>query len=76
MAVNIIDRYIGKAQIDRGEFQLVGVAALMIASKIEEIYPPQIKDYVYICDYAYSKEKILEKESEILEALEFNLNKS
>jgi len=28
----------------------------MIACKIEEIYPPLLKDYVYICDYAFTKE--------------------
>ena len=48
----------------------------MIASKIEEIYPPVLKDYVYICDYAYSQDRILEMEANILETLQFDINRS
>ena len=41
-AVNFVDRYLSKvAEVRRGSLQLVGVTALFIASKIEEIYPPQ-----------------------------------
>lgn len=32
---------------------------MFIASKYEEIYAPDIKDFVYVCDKAYSKEEIL-----------------
>jgi hypothetical protein len=31
----------------------VGVTAMLIASKYEEIYPPTVKDFVYITDNAY-----------------------
>lgn len=42
MAVSIIDRYLEKTQVVRYKLQLVGVAALFIASKYEEIYPPNL----------------------------------
>ncbi len=45
----------------------------MLVAKYEEIYPPNIKEYVTVCDNAYTKEQILEQESLILLALEFNL---
>lgn len=45
----------------------------MLVGKYEEIYPPNLKDYVQICDNAYSKEQILEMESLVLKSLEFNL---
>jgi cyclin B len=35
------------------------VTSLLIASKYEEIYPPQLKDFVFITDKAYSKEDVL-----------------
>ena len=31
----------------------------MISSKYEEIFPPKIEDYVYVCDGAYTKKDIL-----------------
>lgn len=45
----------------------------MLVGKYEEIYPPNLTEYVTICDNAYTKEQILEMESLVLQALEFNL---
>ena len=47
---------------------------MMIAGKYEEIYPPVVSDFVYITDYAYTKEEILEMERDILLKLEFNIH--
>jgi cyclin B len=56
--------------------QLVGVSALLITTKYEEIYPPNLKDFVYITDNAYTKEEILEMECDILCVLDFNLQQT
>lgn len=45
----------------------------MIACKYEEIYPPELKDFVYITDRAYTKEDVLQMEFLILSALQFDL---
>lgn len=73
LTVNIIDRYLQKAVIPRTQLQLVGVTSMLIASKYEEIYAPEVRDFVYITDKAYSKQEILKMEYTILSALEFNL---
>lgn len=46
---------------------------MLLASKYEEIYPPEIRDLVFITDRAYNKEQILEMESTMANALEFRL---
>jgi hypothetical protein len=46
---------------------------MLIACKYEEIYPPIVKDFVYITDNAYSKEEILQMERKILQRLDFNI---
>ena len=46
---------------------------MLIASKYEEIYAPEVRDFVYITDKAYSKEEILAMETQILKALNFNI---
>ena len=56
LAINFIDRYCAKRQVKRSEYQLIGVACMLIAAKYEEIYPPYANDFVYITDNAYSKE--------------------
>lgn len=66
LTVNLIDRYLEREQVNRQKLQLVGVTAMLIACKYEEIYPPIVKDFVYITDNAYTKEEILEMERKIL----------
>lgn len=55
LTINMIDRYLAKEVITRRKLQLVGIAAMLISSKYEEIYPPEIKDFTYITDRAYTK---------------------
>ena len=45
----------------------------MLAAKYEEIYPPEVRDYVYICDNAYTREQIVQMEQLILAKLNFRL---
>ena len=45
-----------------------------IAAKYEEIYAPEVRDYVYITDEAYSKDQILSMEHDILLKLQFDIN--
>ncbi|CAD8121828.1 unnamed protein product [Paramecium sonneborni] len=74
LAINLIDRYLSFNIVKRNKLQLVGVASLFISSKFEEIYPPNIKDFVYVCDRAYTKEEILQMEGFILNTVNFQLN--
>jgi G2/mitotic-specific cyclin-B, other len=69
LTVNLIDRYLEREQVHRSKLQLVGVTAMLIACKYEEIYPPIVKDFVYITDNAYTKEEILEQERIMLVCL-------
>jgi Cyclin, N-terminal domain len=55
LTINLIDRYLVRKEVSRPKLQLVGVTCLLIASKYEEIYPPELRDLVYICDRAYAK---------------------
>lgn len=63
MTVDLIDRFLGKVKVSRKHLQLVGVTCLMIVGKFEEIYPPQLRDYVAVCDNAYSGDEILTMEA-------------
>ena len=73
LTVVLIDRYLEKKQVRRSKLQLVGVAALLLSAKYEEIYPPELRDLVYITDRAYNKQEILEMESEIAITLDYQL---
>jgi cyclin B len=42
------------------------VAAMLIACKYEEIWPPLINDLIYMCDKAFDKEQIVKMEIHML----------
>ena len=43
-------------------------------TKYEEIYPPTLKDFIYITGDNYTSEQILEMERKILYALDFDIS--
>jgi cyclin B len=46
---------------------------MLIGSKYEEIWAPEVRDFVYISDKAYTREQILECEKLVLNTLKFHL---
>ena len=59
LTIHLIDRLCEFTKVKKSEMQLVGISAMLIAAKYEEIYPPEIKDFTYITDRAYSKQDVL-----------------
>jgi hypothetical protein len=67
IAIHLIDRHLEKdLHVPRQRLQLVGVTALFIASKYEEIYPPEAEDFVRITDNAYTRDEVFSMEEELL----------
>ena len=48
---------------------------MLLASKYEEMYAPEIGDFVYITDNAYDKSQIRKMEGFIFKSLDFNIGK-
>lgn len=70
---NLIDRYLDQYAVARDKLQLVGVTAMLVASKYEEIYPPEINDFILITDRAYTRDEILDMEILMLNRLSFHI---
>ncbi|XP_023669707.1 G2/mitotic-specific cyclin-B2 [Paramormyrops kingsleyae] len=75
MTIAIIDRFLQVQPVSRRKLQLVGVTAMLIASKYEEMYAPEVGDFVYITDNAFTKAQIREMEMMILRHLNFQLGR-
>ena len=73
LTVNVIDRFLARKQVTRKNLQLVGVTAMLVASKYEEIWAPEVRDFVYISDKAYTRDQILNTEKMMLNTLKFNM---
>jgi cyclin B len=71
--VFIIDSYLSMFPILRAKLQLLGIAALLISCKSQEIYYPQLFELIDITDGAYVKEELVDMENHILKILGFNI---
>jgi len=75
LAIAIIDRFLQRrSDIRRNQLQLVGITAMFLASKYEEMYSPEIGDFSYITDKAYTKAEIRKMEIAILTELEYHIS--
>ncbi|XP_076016111.1 G2/mitotic-specific cyclin-B1 [Genypterus blacodes] len=75
MTVGIIDRFLQDHPVPKKQLQLVGVTAMFLASKYEEMYPPEISDFAYVTDRAYTTAQIRDMEMTILRVLKFSLGR-
>ncbi|XP_036423582.1 G1/S-specific cyclin-E2-like [Colossoma macropomum] len=74
LAQDFFDRFmLTQEDMQKERLQLIGITALFIASKIEEIYPPKIAELAYVTDGACLEEEILQMELIMLKALNWDL---
>ncbi|XP_047049609.1 cyclin-A3-2-like [Lolium rigidum] len=73
LTVAYVDRFLSANQLGRKRLQLLGVAAMLIAAKYEEISPPHVEDFCYITDNTYTRLELLTMESDILKLLDFEI---
>jgi hypothetical protein len=52
---------------------LIGVSTLLIAAKYEEIYPPEIRDFLSVSENKFTKQNVLDMERDILLTLSFKV---
>lgn len=74
LAVNIIDRFLSCKVVQLDRLQLVGVTAMFIASKYEEVLSPHVQNFVHVADDGFSDTEILSAERFVLSALDYDLS--
>ncbi|KNE54715.1 hypothetical protein AMAG_00674 [Allomyces macrogynus ATCC 38327] len=73
LAVNIMDRFLSRRVVSLGKFQLVGLAALFLAAKTEEVSCPPVTQFTYMADNAFKDDDMLRAEQYILRVLDFDI---
>ncbi|OVA19560.1 Cyclin [Macleaya cordata] len=74
LMVNIIDRFLARRTVERKKLQLVGVTAMLLACKYEEVSVPVVEDLILISDKAYTRKEVLDMEKLIVNTLQFNMS--
>jgi cyclin B len=77
LTVNLIDRFLEKQSVVRKKLQLVGLVAMLLACKYEEVSVPVVGDLVgeliVISDRAYTRKEVLEMVKNIVCFASYNL---
>ncbi len=69
--VYIIDQFCQKVQISKSQFQLLGITALFVACKYQEVQIPKIELFIYVTDNTYSVQELIQMEGMIINTLDF-----
>jgi hypothetical protein len=74
LCVNIIDRFLSEKVVQLDRLQLVGITAMFVASKYEEVLSPHVENFKRIADDGFSEAEILSAERFILTTLGYDLS--
>lgn len=73
VTVFLIDRFLSVQQIKKSQLHILGVTSLLIATKYEEIYPPELKDLLSVSENKFTRAEVLAMEKTMLSSLDFNI---
>lgn len=74
LAVNIVDRFLSQKVVPLDKLQLVGITAMFIASKYEEVLSPHVGNFVHVADDGFTVEEVLSAERYTLSTLKYDLS--
>lgn len=69
----IIDQFLSRKNIQKSQLHLLGVATLLISTKYEEIYPPDLRDLLTVSENKFTRETVIKMEQDILQTLDFKV---
>jgi cyclin B len=73
LTVLIVDRYLSLVQIKKSQLHILGLTAILIATKYEEIYPPSLQELLSVSENKFSRRDVIEMEHMMLSKLEFGV---
>lgn len=74
LAVNIVDRFLSQKVVPLDKLQLVGITAMFIASKYEEVLSPHVGNFVHVADDGFTIDEVLSAERYTLSTLKYDLS--
>ena len=74
LAVNIVDRFLSAKVVPLDKLQLVGITAMFIASKYEEVLSPHVGNFVHVADDGFTVDEVLSAERYTLTTLKYDLS--
>ncbi|KAK9728392.1 B-type cyclin [Basidiobolus ranarum] len=73
LCINYVDRFLSVKEVSIDKLQLVGITALFIAAKYEELDAPTVSSMLYMTDQTYSREELQKAERFLVNMLNYEL---
>ncbi len=70
LAIQYIDHALSLIHVKLAQFQLLGVACLWLASKLEELHPPQVEDLIMLADNCFGADELILYEQRLMRIFE------
>jgi hypothetical protein len=70
--IGILDRYLSVVSVPKQKLRVVGCASLLIASKIEDIFPAQSSDIIQLAERGFSQNELFATEIQVINAIRFD----
>jgi hypothetical protein len=74
LAIQCFDRFLSKKPINRQKLQALLIACFMIAGKLEEVYPPDLEDWIRLTAVETTTAELVKFEEIVLNTLNWKLN--
>lgn len=74
IATNLVDRFLSIRVVSVEKLQLVGITALFVASKYEEVVCPALAHFLNMADGGYDIPEMLKAERYLLSSLDFDMS--
>ena len=73
LAVKLIDIYLSNRKIEKSQFQMLGITALWIANKFEDVQLAELSSLIYMSGGSATVKGMVEFEQILMELVDFNL---
>ena len=73
LAVSILDTILHRRDVDADKLQLLGITALLLATKCEEYYPAEVEKLLHLTEDSYSRSEVVSMEKVIIQILDFKV---
>jgi G2/mitotic-specific cyclin 1/2 len=74
IAINLVDRFLAVRVVSLEKLQLVGLTAMFIAAKYEEVICPSINHFLHMTDESFELDEMLRAERYMLSTLQFDMS--
>jgi hypothetical protein len=73
VTAHLIDQYLSRVPVLKSQLHLLGVGAILVSTKYEEIYPPDLRDLLSVSENKFTRDQVLAMEKDILLSLNFKI---